>query len=108
MQGPCKENQEYLINTKVIELFNKIMEETCIDEDEDKEKNENENEQNLSFYLSNKNNDPSSFFSENITYIRGGGTDEDLMYEKKNSGNKIFSSLSDYEQSMLLFKISLV
>ena len=108
LQGPCKENQEYLINTKVIELFNKIMEETCIDEDEDKEKNENENEQNLSFYLSNKNNDPSSFFSENITYIRGGGTDEDLMYEKKNSGNKIFSSLSDYEQSMLLFKISLV
>ena len=113
LQGPCKPNQEYLINTKVIELFNKIMEETSIitiDEDDDiKEINDNENyDQNTVFSLTNKTLNPDSFFSENITYSRGGGSDEELYFENNLQQNKIFSPLSDYQKSMLLFKISLV
>ena len=111
LQGPCKKNQEYLMNTKVIELFNKIMEETCINTDDeynDKKETGDENcEQNTVFSLTNKTANPDSFFSENITYSRGGTSDEDLYYENFEQ-NKIFGSLSDYEKSMLLFKISLV
>ena len=113
LQGPCKKNQEYLINTKVIELFNKIMEETSIitiDEDDDKKDADYENvDQNTVFSPSNKIYNPDSFFSENITYSRGGGSDEDLEYKDKTlKQNKLFSPLSDYEKSMLLLKISLV
>ena len=114
LQGPCKKNQEYLIDTKVVELFNKIMEETCIitdDEDEIKEvynyENENYEQNNNIFYLSNRKVNPDSFFSENITY--SSRTDEEI-YSSKGTFQKIkfFSALSDYEKSMLLFKISLV
>ena len=114
LQGPCKENQEYLINTKVIELFNKIMEETSIitqDEDEkDKsEENDNENyEQSTVLGYNNKiYNNPDSFFNEN-TFNRGGDTDEVINYDNTDKQKEIFSSLSDYEKSMLLLKISLV
>ena len=114
LQGPCKKNQEYLIDTKVVELFNKIMEETCIitdDEEEIKEvynyENENYEQNSNIFYLSNRKVNPDSFFSDNITY--SSGTDEEI-YPSKSIFQKIkfFSALSDYEKSMLLFKISLV
>ena len=118
LQGPCKKNQEYLINTKVIELFNKIMEETIItslNEDEDKKEINDENiNQNTVFSLNNKINNPDSFFSENITYSRGEGSDEELNYNDNADDSTelkkilIFSPLSNYEKSMLLFKISLV
>jgi hypothetical protein len=114
LQGPCKNNQEYLINTKVVELFNKIMEETCIithDEDDDEELYNNENDEQNIFYLSNRKANPDSFFSENITNTSrlGLGTEENLYYSDDNIQKfKIFSALSDYEKSMLLFKISLV
>ena len=114
LQGPCKNNQEYLIDTKVVELFNKIMEETCIithDEDDETELNNNENDEQSIIYLSNRKANPDSFFSENITYSSryGGGTEDELNYNDDNIKKiKIFSKLSDYEKSMLLFKISLV
>ena len=112
LQGPCKNNQEYLINTKVVELFNKIMEETCIiTHDDDEELYNNENDEENIFYLSNRKANPDSFFSENITNTSrlGLGTEENLYYSDDNVQKfKIFSALSDYEKSMLLFKISLV
>ena len=113
LQGPCKKNQEYLINTKVVELFNKIMEETCIityDKDDLKEINNSNNDNNDTiFWLSNNKINPDSFFSENITYSRGRSTDEGIYYSDDNFQKiKLFSALSDYEKSMLLFKISLV
>ena len=42
LQGPCKKNQEYLIETKIIELFNRIMDETCFNEDENKDNNDSD------------------------------------------------------------------
>ena len=139
LQGPCKQNQEYLINTKVIELFNKIMEETyVINNDEvDEKKLEGNNDQNTVVCLP-KRNISNSFGAEILINNRRPETDEDLYYKnnlqqdeliaemasiydknedssspKNNNDNnnqqtKIFTPLSDYEKSMLLFKISLV
>ena len=113
LQGPCKQNQENLINTKVVELFNKIMDETCIindNENQEAEINNEDNyfEQNTVFILSNRKNNLDTFFSDNITYT-GTTLEEDLFPEEYNlPQNKIFSSLSDFNKSMLLFKISLV
>jgi hypothetical protein len=116
LQGPCKQNQENLIDTKVVELFNKIMDETCIiavDEDKKEELNNDDNyvDQNTVFTNSNKKFNPDSFFSETITYTHNNnsGSDEKIYYGDNNmKQNKIFSSLSDFDKSMLLFKISLV
>ena len=112
LQGPCKQNQENLIETKIIELFNKIMEETCIvfdEEEEDKDSDDEDNyyEPETIFTHSNKNYNSDTFFSETIHYNIGSGTEE--IYDDDNiKQKKIFSSLSDFEKSMLLFKISLV
>ena len=112
LQGPCKQNQENLIETKIIELFNKIMEETCIvfeEEEEDKDSDDEDNyyEPETIFTHSNKNYNSDTFFSETIRYNIGSGT-EDIYDEDNIKQKKIFSSLSDFEKSMLLFKISLV
>ena len=112
LQGPCKQNQENLIETKIIELFNKIMEETCIvfdEEEEDKDSDDEDNyyEPETIFTHSNKNYNSDTFFTETIHYNIGSGTEE--IYDDDNiKQKKIFSSLSDFEKSMLLFKISLV
>lgn len=96
LQGPCKNNQEYLINTKIVELFNRIMEETCFSSDEDhqnEEKDENEldyNTENNSIFLnlSNKKYNQDSFFTETIN--TEGATTDDLVYNDNLKQNKFF------------------
>ena len=113
LQGPCKNNQEYLIQTKIIELFNRIMEETCIvihNEDEEKDNNDLDNyyEKDTVFCHSKKNYDLDTFFTEPINYNISSGTTEDIVNDENIKQKKIFASLSDYEKSTLLFKISVV
>ena len=113
LQGPCKQNQENLINTKVVELFNKIMDEIYIKNDYEQKEEEINNEdnyfeQNTVFILSNRKNNPDTFFSENFSYSISSLEEESISKEYNISQNKIFSSLSDFNKSMLLFKISLV
>ena len=114
LQGPCKKNQEYLIETKIIELFNKMMEETCIitsEENEDKEDSENDDnylENDSNFIISNKNENTNTFFNENINYNLSSGITEEIIDDDNFKQRKIFATLSDYEKSTLIFKISLV
>ena len=113
LQGPCKKNQEYLIETKIIELFNKIMEETCIisnEENEDKENNELDNylEPDTTFYSSKKTLNFDTYYGEGINYKIATNSTDDFMQDENIKQKKIFSPLSDYEKSTLLFKISLV
>ena len=121
LQGPCKKNQEYLIETKIIELFNRIMGETCIvnkneDEDKDKDKNKDKDnndsdccvEQDTIFNSTKKNYGSDTFFKENINYNISSNPTEDYINDDNNKQKKIFSSLSRFEKSTLLFKISLV
>ena len=113
LQGPCKKNQEYLIETKIIELFNKIMEETCIvsdDKDEDNSNDEDNNEENNTVYSlsTNKNIQTDTFLSETLTFNMNSLMNDDYFYADNILQKKIFASLSDYEKSTLLFKISLV
>ena len=113
LQGPCKKNQEYLIETKIIELFNKIMEETCIisnEENEDKENNELDNylEPDTTFYSSKKTINFDTYYGEGINYKIATNSTDDFMQDENIKQKKIFSPLSDYEKSTLLFKISLV
>ena len=112
LQGPCKKNQEYLIETKIIELFNKMMEETCIITDEDNEEKENseenDNEFDTNFVVSNKNYNSNTFFNENINYNLSSGLTEEILEDENIKQKKMFAYLSDYEKSTLLFKISLV
>ena len=113
LQGPCKNNQEYLIETKIIELFNKIMEETCIvsnEENEDKENNELDDylEHDTIFYTSKKTNNFDTFFGDGKNYNIASTSTDDFLQDENIKQKKIFSPLSDYEKSTLLFKISLV
>ena len=113
LQGPCKNNQEYLIETKIIELFNKIMEETCIvsnEENEDKENNELDDylEHDTIFYTSKKTNNCDTFFGDGKNYNIASTSTDDFLQDENIKQKKIFSPLSDYEKSTLLFKISLV
>ena len=109
LQGPCKQNQEYLINTKVIELFNTIMTETTKDGDKNKDAEQN-TEQNTVISISNKDKNSETFFVGNSTFSRGFGSDEILKHNENDDSqqNKIFAPLSNYKKSMLLFKISVV
>ena len=113
LQGPCKKNQEYLIETKIIELFNRIMEETCIisdEEEEEKDNNESDNyiDNGIVFTHLNKKYNSDTFFSETINYNMASSSTEENFGDDNVKQNKIFASLTDYEKSTLLFKISLV
>ena len=70
LQGPCIQNQECLIDSKIIEIFDKIL-------------------RAISFNA----NKPSDKINLNVSVDR----------EKK-----LFSSLSNYEKSMMIYKVSLV
>ena len=110
LQGPCKKNQEYLIETKIIELFNRIMDETCFNEDENKDNNDSDYymEPDTVFTFTKKNYDSGTFFKENINYNISSNSTEDLAKVHNIEQKKIFSTLSHFEKSTLLFKISLV
>ena len=118
LQGPCLKNQEYLISTKIIESFDKILGEIIISPELYTIQNEQKNE-----FSSNKKEtqtiDLETTFgnerhkSTGFTAIIDG---EETSIIKKNDDkrkynlnqNKLFSKLSNYQKSLLIFKISLV
>ena len=89
------------------------MEETCIisnEENEDKENNELDNylEPDTTFYSSKKTINFDTYYGEGINYKIATNSTDDFMQDENIKQKKIFSPLSDYEKSTLLFKISLV
>ena len=87
LQGPCQKNQESIINSKIIELFDRILRETdfpIISQDEMEEEIDLEENNHHSESLNNNEN--------NIS----------------NNNRKIFRELSNYEKSLLIYKSGLV
>ena len=89
------------------------MEETCIvsnEENEDKENNELDDylEHDTIFYTSKKTNNFDTFFGDGKNYNIASTSTDDFLQDENIKQKKIFSPLSDYEKSTLLFKISLV
>ena len=119
LQGPCKTNQETLINSKIIEFFDKILRETeLIPSDESlshlqnieniEEENEKikENEKKKD-NLNEDDNEEEENEDENFNKIN---EEKDLnQNEQKNFQQfKLFYLLSDYQKSLLIYKISVV
>ena len=116
LQGPCLKNQEYLISTKIIESFDKILGEIIIDPsvyiiNQTEQKNE---------FGSNKKDSQTTEMNTNFGSQRMKSTaittnvdrEETITFNKKNDEqkkeNKLFSKLTDYQKSLFIFKISLV
>ena len=120
LQGPCPKNQEYLISTKIIESFDKILGEIEINNfiylNQDEQKND---------FASNKKEktktDIGTVFgnekSKTVEFTRLINNEETDNFNKKNEQenkknnsiqNKLFSKLTDYQKSLFIFKISLV
>ena len=118
LQGPCQKNQEYLINTKIIESFDKIMGEIVLSPSLYSTPNETKS----GFSTSKKETETMDLATFGIDYYKSGGLDAfiggeethttrkiDTNKKKKNPlQNKLFSKLTDYKKSLLIFKISLV
>ena len=112
LQGPCLKNQEYLISTKIIESFDKILGEIILSPS----LYSNLIDKNL-FNNNKKETDTIEFGNEyykTVAFDIGGEETHttrkiDLSKKKKNPlQNKLFSKLTDYQKSLLIFKISLV
>jgi len=120
LQGPCLKNQEYLISTKIIESFDKILGEIIIYPGLNKTQNEEKNE-----FGGNKRETTTvdlgttfgkeKFKSLGLTALINGEETDNI--NKKNipdkrqidpEENKLFSKLTDYQKSLFIFKISLV
>ena len=116
LQGPCEKNQEFLISTKIIESFDKILGEIILTPrlySIGKKEGELDNA---------KREETSELVSTTLGYdyhktsrLEGfiGGeetrTTRKIDIKKKNPlENKLFAKLTDYEKSLLIFKISLV
>jgi hypothetical protein len=95
LQGPCEKNQETLINSKIIEIFDKILRET---EFKDVRSGKSDNLGKLD-YLEN-------IEYENIDYNETESEDEEAP--KKFVQDKLFDKLSELEKSTLIYKIWLV
>jgi len=119
LQGPCLKNQEYLISTKIIESFDKILGEIIISPEVYTVQVEQKNE-----FDSNKKETQTVDFettfgverhkSMGLTAIIDGEEttniirkDDDKKKDNPNQ-NKLFSKLSNYQKSLFIFKISLV
>ena len=125
LQGPCKINQETLINSKIIELFDKILRETeLIPSDEslsilNKENNyeneiikekekvkEKEKENDLE---KNNNDDNDEHEEENENFNNNKQINQNLNEQQKNFQQyKLFYLLSNFQKSLLIYKISVV
>ena len=122
LQGPCLKNQEYLINTKIIESFDKILGEIIVAHlPINKSLNEEKNE-----FGSNKREtttvDLGTTFGNNGKHKSVGLTalinpeETDNVNKKAHpdrkhidpDDNKLFSKLTLYQKSLFIFKISLV
>ena len=116
LQGPCEKNQEFLISTKIIESFDKILGEIILNPKlyvTGKKEGELDNA---------KREETSELLSTTLGYdyrktsrLEGfiGGeetrTTRKIDIKKKHPfENKLFAKLTDYEKSLLIFKISLV
>ena len=114
LQGPCQKNQEYLISTKIIESFDKILGEIILYEALYSNSSENK--------VGGGRNETQELFTFGNDYYKSGRLDAliageethttkkiDLSKKRKNPlQNKLFAKLSDYQKSLLIFKISLV
>ena len=136
LQGPCLKNQEYLISTKIIESFDKILDEIIVDPSQyinpndtkvDSGINKNEtttdlgttfgNERFKSGVLTaniegeeiNKKKDETIKKQDVAIKVNPIQKNEDVDKRKNNSiDNKLFSKLTNYQKSLFIFKISLV
>ena len=114
LQGPCQKNQEYLINTKIIESFDKILGEIILSQS--LYSSSSENKIGLNTKKENETVESSTIFGidgnrpgyEALTAGEYSRTSK--MYKNENNPihNKLFSKLSHYQKSLLIFKISLV
>ena len=106
LQGPCQKNQDYLINTKIIESFNKILGEIVLSPSlyPSSENKTGLNGESSAIYGNyyNRVNDETLMIGEN-SY-----TSQIYKNENETKGDKLFSLLSHYQKSLLIFKISLV
>ena len=116
LQGPCQKNQEYLINTKIIESFDKILGEIILI---DSSSSNSESKSGLS--NNKKETDTGELATFGVDHHKSGGLDAFITGEethtkkietnkkgKNPAQNKLFSKLSDYQKSLFIFKISLV
>ena len=113
LQGPCEKNQEYLISTKIIESFDKILDEIILYDF---------NKEIKSVFSTSKKETENLVLSPNLgeEYYKTGRFDAFMGGEetyttkkidtskKKTNQNELFSKLTDYQKSLLIFKISLV
>ena len=114
LQGPCQKNQEYLINTKIIESFDKILSEIIINPSFIP--SSSENKPSLSNKKENETKESSNVYGKDYyksgnlrTLLAAESSNTSTLNKKKNnSSQNIFSKLSHYQKSLLIFKISLV
>ena len=117
LQGPCQKNQEYLINTKIIESFDKILGEIILSPEFSTGKNDTKSGN----ITSKKETETTELATFGVDYYKSGGLDAFIAGEethtrkidtnkkgKNPQQNKLFTKLTDYQKSLLIFKISLV
>ena len=120
LQGPCLKNQEYLISTKIIESFDKILGEIIIYPEIHVVQTEQKNEFGGSKRETTTVDFGTTFGQEkfkSVGYTALLNAEETDNINKKNdpdkkqanpAENKLFSKLTDYQKSLFIFKISLV
>ena len=115
LQGPCQKNQEYLISTKIIESFDKILGEIILSENlysisnESKSGISNKTDTTELTIFGNSNYKTGVLEGLNIGEETNTARKIDVSKKKKNPlQNKLFAKLTDYQKSLLIFKISLV
>ena len=119
LQGPCLKNQEYLINTKIIESFDKILGEIELYPEMYEPKKEEKSE----FFKNKKETQTVDLettfgfekFKSAVLTVNIDGEETNIIkkndMDRKNkspSRNRLFSKLTDYQKSLFIFKISLV
>ena len=112
LQGPCLKNQEYLISTKIIESFDKILGEILIDDPNRlSEKIDSTFTQTMEMTTFGVDQSKTVGFTtivepaDNYNIIKN---NDNFRRSRNPSQNKLFSKLTDYQKSLFIFKISLV
>ena len=115
LQGPCQKNQEYLISTKIIESFDKILGEIIlspslysVSNDKGGFNNNKKDTDTIELWATFGNE-----YYKTVAFDIGGEESHttrkfDIFKKKNPLQNKLFSKLTDYQKSLLIFKISLV
>ena len=111
LQGPCQKNQEYLISTKIIESFGKILGEIILYEFQPPQESKGGSGRTETQELYTFGND--NYKTGRLDAFMGGEdthTTRKIDFSKKfnSNQNKLFAKLTDYQKSLLIFKISLV